>query len=31
MKNLNINNIFIDLLFAYKFHMHFGLATSRIY
>ena len=29
-KNLNINNIFIFLLFAYQVHMHFGLASSTI-
>ena len=30
IKHLNINNIFIVLLLAYYFRMHFGLATSRI-
>ena len=26
-----INNLFIALLFAYQFHMHFDLAISRIW
>ena len=29
-KNVNINKIFIVLLFPYLFHMHFGLATSIV-
>ena len=28
---ININNIFIVLLFVFLFHIHFGVATSRIW
>ena len=30
IKHLNINNMFIVLLLAYYFRMHFDLVTSRI-